>query len=45
MASDLSLRNYYFQPILQHLADWLKIANIVASLMFVVFFATGPGGY
>lgn len=28
---------------LTHLADWLKIGNIVVSLLYVVFFAVGPG--
>lgn len=28
---------------LTYLAEWLKIANIVVSLLYVVFFAVGPG--
>ncbi|KAL4216553.1 Solute carrier 2 [Mactra antiquata] len=28
---------------LMYLADWLKICNIVVSLLYVLFFAVGPG--
>lgn len=28
---------------LTHLAEWVKVANVVVSLLYVVFFAIGPG--
>ena len=34
--------NFYY---LQDQADWVKIATIVMSLCFVVFFAIGPGRF
>ena len=42
----LNLYNWVYNIyVLQEKANWVKIATIVVSLCFVVFFAIGPGKF